>query len=497
MQSTRLHPNISVLIEFALILAPLAALWWIAHTHTQGATHAWVVTAGVVALSAAGLALRSALRRAHGGLDAAIAAARKISSGDLHTQFETRAAGELGRLMAAMQEINDRMLKIIGDARHSANSLAATSSLISRDNVVLQGRADSQARALEQTCSAMETFNLTVQQNADHAEEAEQLAASASQYAQAGGVAMEQVVQTMGSIKDSSRKIVDIIGLIDSIAFQTNILALNAAVEAARAGEHGRGFAIVASEVRTLAQRAAGASKDIRALIHKSVETVNSGSTLVDGAGKTIAQIVSSVQSLTGIVQHIGEASGQQRMSITSLNEKIAQVVRKNDTTNRLYADVIKASNTLSEQAVILLKALAHFDIGVQENGTAEEAQAMVEKGVQFLQAHGREAFLAEVNRMAEGQFVERDLYLMALTANDYRFVGHGLNPRILGVDSRNSKNVENKFYIRELVDTARRDGQGWYEYKWNHPITNEVKVKSTYFHCVGDLVIACGAYKD
>jgi len=497
MSSTRIQSSTSILIEFGLLMGPVAGLWWTAYANTGGGVRNWIAIAGIFAAAAFAFALWSSLRRARGGLLPAIDAAHRIRDGELQVQLESNAAGELGQLLTAIQEANDRMLHVVSDLRAGASSVAGTSSLISRDNIVLQGRAESQARALEQTCAAMEEFNLTVQQNAHHAEEAEQLAASASQYAQAGGSAMTEVVETMGSIKDSSRKIVDIIGLIDSIAFQTNILALNAAVEAARAGDHGRGFAIVASEVRTLAQRAASASKDIRALIHQSVETVNKGSTLVNGAGKTISQIVTSVESLTGIVKHIGEASGQQRNGITTLNEKIAHVVRKNDTTSRLYADVIKAANMLNDQSVTLIKTLSGFNTGVRENGTPAEAQAMVEKGVAYLEAQGREAFLAEINRMSEGQFVERDLYLMALTADDYRFVGHGINPRILGVDSRNSKNVENKFYIRELVDSAKRDGQGWYEYQWNHPITNEVKVKSTYFHRVGDLVIACGAYKD
>jgi methyl-accepting chemotaxis protein len=497
MPSTRLHPAVLPLLLFALVLAPLAVFWWMAFHNTVGVARFWVTLGGLAALTALGFGLRSALTRGGGDLHSIIEAARKIGDGDLRARFDTDASGELGQLAGALQNINDRTLKVVSDARSGAMSVAGMASQISRDNIVLQGRADSQARALEQTSEAMEDFNRTVQQNADNSEQAERLAASASEYAQAGGGAMSQVVQTMGSIQESSRKIVDIIGLIDSIAFQTNILALNAAVEAARAGEHGRGFAIVASEVRTLAQRAAGASKDIRALIHKSVETVNSGSKLVDGAGKTIGQVVSSVESLTGIIKHIGAASGEQRGGIASLNEKVAQVVRKNDTTNRLYADVIKTSDALSERAAALVKSLSSFNTGVREYGTAAEAQAMVENGVAFLQSYGREAFLAEVNKLGEGQFVERDLYLMALTAGDYKFVAHGINPRILGVDSRNSKNVDGKFYIRELVDTARRDGQGWYEYKWNHPITNEVKVKSTYFHCAGDLVIACGAYKD
>jgi hypothetical protein len=307
---------------------------------------------------------------------------------------------------------------------------------------------------------------------------------------------MEQVVTTMGSIKESSRKIVDIIGLIDAIAFQTNILALNAAVEAARAGEHGRGFAIVASEVRTLAQRSANAAKEIRGLIHKSVETVNSGSGIVDGAGKTIADIVSSVESLAQIVKNIGTVSDQQLGGIASVNSKIVEVARKNDAATRLFTEVIEASNNLNEQAVALLKSMSGFNIGIRENATPEEARAMVERAVEFLNGHGRDALCADVNKLSAGQFVERDLYIMVLNIDDYKFVAHGLNPRVLGADIRNSKNIEGKYYMRELVDKGKHEGQGWVEYKWNHPVTNEVIDKATYVQRVGDLVIACGAYK-
>jgi hypothetical protein len=393
--------------------------------------------------------------------------------------------------------LNERMFKLVSDVRVRTTTVVGTSAQVGRDNETLRVRTEMILGSLQQTVEAMERLNSTVQQNADQAQQADELVTSASRHARNGGTAMEQVVHTMGSIQNSSRKIVDIIGLIDSIAFQTNILALNAAVEAARAGEHGRGFAVVASEVRTLAKRSATAAKEIKTLIHESVETVASGSKLVNDAGKTMSEIVSSVESLTGIIQNISDASNEQRSGIGTVNAKIGEVTRINKTNTHLFNDLINASNTLNEHAVVLLKSLAGFNLGIREYGTAEEAQAMVKRGVEFLKSNGKEAFVAEVNKLASGQFIERDLYLIVVDINSYKFVAHGVNPRVINFDSRGSKDPDGKVYMKDMVDTARSTADGWIEYKYNHPVTGEMKVKASYFVRVGDLVVACGAYKE
>ena len=354
-----------------------------------------------------------------------------------------------------------------------------------------------QLKSLEQTSRAMEQLNATVGANAEQVRQAHDLVLSTSRHAREGGNAMAQVVSTMGSIQASSSKIVDIIGLIDSIAFQTNILALNAAVEAARAGEHGRGFAVVASEVRTLARRSAESAKEIKALISESVQTVEAGNTLVGAAGKTITSIVSSIDSLTHIVSGIGATSKAQLENIDTVNQNVTELTRLNKGNAKLFVDVIKASEVLNQHAVTLLKSLTGFNLGIRENGTADEAAAMVKRGVEFLRAHGEQAFLDEVNKLAQGRFIERDLYLLAVDMSDYKFVAHGVNPRVLKYDSRLSKDVDGRTYMKELVDLAKIKGQGWIEYKGNHPVTNEVKVKTCYFEKVGNLAIACGAYKD
>ncbi len=497
MRTAKLRLSTQLLFSFGLILSLLCGMWWVALVSTQGSTHSWLVVGGIVAVLLAGFAMWFAMRQVTGAFLQPIMAARKIVSGDLTAKFDNGGTGELDDLMLAMSGLNERMFTLVNDVRVRSTTVVGTSSQVSRDNETLRVRTEMQLASLQQTAVALGQLNSTVEQNTEQAKQADELVASAWRHARNGGTAMGQVVHTMGSIRDSSRKIVDIISLIDSIAFQTNILALNAAVEAARAGEHGRGFAVVASEVRVLAKRSATAAKEIKSLINESVETVTAGSKLVDGAGKTMSEIVASVESLTGIIQNISDAGSEQRSDIGTVNAKIKEVTRINQSNAQLFTDVIAASSTLNEHAVTLLTSLAGFKLGIREQGTADEACAMVKRGVEFLKTHGKELFLADVNKLAKGQFVERDLYLMVLNVNDHRFVAHGVNPRVVNFDSRQTKDVDGKFYMAELIDLAKRSNEGWIEYKFNHPVTYQIKEKASYVQRVGDLAIACGAYKN
>ncbi|MDM0084086.1 methyl-accepting chemotaxis protein, partial [Variovorax sp. J31P179] len=232
----------------------------------------------------------------------AVKVAQSVAAGDLTSRVEARTTDETGQLMRALKEMNDSLVKIVGEVRTGTDTIATASGQIATGNQDLSSRTEEQASSLEETAASMEELTSTVKQNADNARQANQLAVSASEVAVKGGSVVSQVVDTMGSINASSRKIVDIIGVIDGIAFQTNILALNAAVEAARAGEQGRGFAVVASEVRSLAQRSAAAAKEIKTLIGDSVEKVEEGSKQVAEAGKTMEEIVDSVKRVTDIM---------------------------------------------------------------------------------------------------------------------------------------------------------------------------------------------------
>jgi methyl-accepting chemotaxis protein len=483
-------------LDFGLVQAPLCALWWMALVNGQDGTRQWTVVGGVVAVILTLLASWFMANRADGTISAPIAAAKQIVAGNLTAKIEVDGTGELRELMEAMNALNERMFKLIGDVRVRSTTVVSTSSQVSRDSETLRVRTEMQIASLQKTTEAMTRLNEIVQQNAEQTKQADELVASASTHAVDGGKAMGQAVTTMGSIRDSSRKIVDIIALIDSIAFQTNILALNAAVEAARAGEHGRGFAVVASEVGTLAKRSATAAKEIKSLINESVKTISTGSKLVDQAGATMSSIVSSVSSLTGIIQRISSASIEQRSGIESVNGQIGELTRLNKSNTHMFADIIKASGTLNEHAVTLLKSIAGFNLGIREHGTPEEAHAMVKRAVEYLKQHGKDQFLAEVNKTDKGQFIERDLYVIAIDMSSGKYVGHGVNTRVLKYDARLSKDSNGRSYMTEMIDQAKHNGEGWIEYTNNHPVTNELLSKSSFFQRVGDLVVASGAYK-
>ncbi|MCY0913305.1 methyl-accepting chemotaxis protein [Massilia antarctica] len=296
-------------------------------------------------------------------LKAAVALAGTVASGDLSTRFGPAARDEIGDLMRALQAMNDALTRVVSQVQNGTKAIAIGSTGIAAGNLDLSARTEQQASSLEETAAAMEELTSTVRQNADNAHQANQLALAASQVARKGGAIVGQVVDTMGSIEASSRKIVDIIGVIDGIAFQTNILALNAAVEAARAGEQGRGFAVVASEVRTLAQRSAGAAREIKALIGDSVAQVSNGTRLVREAGSTIGDVVDSVARVTDIMSEISAAGNEQRAGIGQVNQAIAQMDQVTQQNAALVEEAAAAAASLEEQAARLAHVAAGFTL--------------------------------------------------------------------------------------------------------------------------------------
>lgn len=319
---------------------------------------------GVLLAAAIGLWLIKAIT---GPLRDAISIARRVAAGDLAQKIEIDTDNEMGQLFEALKEMNDSLANTVGQVRSGTETITQASQEIAAGNADLSARTESQASSLEETASSMEELTSTVKQNADNARQANQLVVSASVYAVKGGEVVGQVVNTMGSIKDSSRKIVDIIGVIDGIAFQTNILALNAAVEAARAGEQGRGFAVVATEVRNLAQRSAGAAKEIKSLIGDSVEKVDAGSKLVDEAGKTMDEIVTSVKHGADIMSEISAASQEQSAGIEEVNRAIAQMDELTQQNAALVEQAAAAAESMQEQSSTLAQAVSVFTLA--QNG--------------------------------------------------------------------------------------------------------------------------------
>jgi methyl-accepting chemotaxis protein len=293
----------------------------------------------------------------------AVNVANAVASGDLTSRIDVTSNNETGRLMLALKQMNDNLVDLVSKVRTSTDSIYTASSEIASGNSDLSQRTEEQASSLEETASSMEELTSTVKQNADNARQANQLASSASEVAVKGGAVVEQVVQTMSAINDSSKKIVDIISVIDGIAFQTNILALNAAVEAARAGEQGRGFAVVATEVRTLAQRSAAAAKEIKELIGDSVSKVEDGTRLVDEAGATMSEIVNSVKHVTDIMAEISAASQEQSSGIEQVNQAVAQMDEATQQNAALVEEAAAAAESMQEQAHALSQAVAVFKL--------------------------------------------------------------------------------------------------------------------------------------
>jgi methyl-accepting chemotaxis protein len=341
----------------------------------------WQVLSGVIALAIGAVLAWVISRSITVPLQQAVTIARRVADGEL----DVRTTGVIGRdeitdLLQALQAMSGNLSRIVGQVRSGTETIAVASREIASGNADLSSRTESQASSLEQTASSMEQLTETVRQNADNAQQANQMVTSASGVALRGGAVVGQVVSTMSAITDSAHKIVDIIGVIDGIAFQTNILALNAAVEAARAGEQGRGFAVVASEVRSLAQRSAAAAKEIKGLIGDSVDKVEAGTRLADEAGRTMQEIVSSVQHVANIMAEITAASQEQSAGIAEVNQAISQMDEMTQQNSALVEQASAAAESLQQQAVLLTQAVALFKL--EQDGQEHAAKVATQKGL-------------------------------------------------------------------------------------------------------------------
>jgi methyl-accepting chemotaxis protein len=322
-----------------------------------------VLAVGVLfAAAIGGVLLRGIITPLHEAIDIA----NKVAKGDLSKEIEVGSKNEIGMLLQAMHDMADGLAAIVAEVRVDTEHVATAAGQIAAGNLDLSARTEQEASSLEETASTMEQITATVKRNAEHSSEANQLAKSASDVAVKGGEVVAQVVDTMGSISASANKIVDIISVIDGIAFQTNILALNAAVEAARAGEQGRGFAVVASEVRTLAQRSAAAAKEIKELIGDSSEKVDAGSRLVGQAGATMDEILQSITRVAQIMGEITTASNEQTSGIEQVNVAIAQMDEVTQRNAALVEQSAAAAQSMQEQAENLTRMVSVFKLGAR-----------------------------------------------------------------------------------------------------------------------------------
>ncbi|MGZ8292967.1 MAG: methyl-accepting chemotaxis protein [Telluria sp.] len=331
----------------------------------------------MLAAAAVGISLGIAVlttRSITGPLSYAVKVARRVAEGDLTSVINIKSRDEMGQMLEALKHMNASLIKIVADVRVGTESISSASGQIASGNLDLSIRTEQQAASLGNTSGSIRELSETVQQNADNARQANQLAANASEVAVRGGSVVSRVVDTMGSITASSKKIVDIIGVIDGIAFQTNILALNAAVEAARAGEQGRGFAVVASEVRSLAQRSAAAAKEIKNLIGDSVDKVQEGSALVEQAGVTMREVVDSVRRVTDIMAEITAASQEQSAGIAEVKHTILEMDETTQQNAALVEEAAAAASSMQDQAANLARVVSVFKLDTAAQRAANVA---------------------------------------------------------------------------------------------------------------------------
>ena len=345
-----------------------------------------LISFGVIALLLGSLFAFTLTRSIVRPIQQASDSARNISDGDLTQTIHSEGSDEAAELLLSLRDMQASLVKVVASVRSGSESVSTASAEIAQGNHDLSARTESQASALEETAASMEELSATVKQNADNARQANQLAQSASTVAVKGGEVVAQVVDTMKGINDSSKKISDIISVIDGIAFQTNILALNAAVEAARAGEQGRGFAVVASEVRSLAGRSADAAKEIKSLINASVERVEQGSALVDQAGVTMTEVVSSIRRVTDIMGEISAASTEQSLGVAQVGEAVTQMDQATQQNAALVEEMSAAASSLKTQAQELVSTVSVFKLNHGEGGFSSGSQHHAPAGVNYSQ---------------------------------------------------------------------------------------------------------------
>lgn len=418
--------------------------------------------------------------------------ARQVAAGDLFEKIEAQGTGDAGELFDALHGMIRSLKQIALNVRHSVDAIHSATKEITAGNNNLSRRTTEQASNLEETASSMEQFTSTTRQNAQNCDRASDLAADAVNVAVKSGAVMDRVVATMNLITESAGKIVDVIGVIENIAFQTNLLALNASVEAARAGEQGLGFAVVAGEVRALAQRAAEAAREIKALIDNSVSRIDEGATLVQEAGTTIGELATTVNQVSQIIGEIAAASNEQSAGITQVNEVIVQMDTVTQHNVALVEKLAASASALDEQASRLGASVRALRIDSRDAAVA--AQALVKQAVEYLKQYGREQAIRAYHD-PNGAFVQGDLYIVLYDMNGNN-VAHGANAQSRGKNLIDAKDADGKYFMRERVALARERNSFWQDYKFLNPVTRHIESKSSYFERVGDLLVGCGIYK-
>lgn len=479
-------------------------LWWMRRWHLPGklatlgvliavvlaataAAPGWGGVVGAVALLYALLALYLSLSSDLEGLSRAM---KQTTNGDLSTRAGVYGQDEVGAMAQSLDQMVLTLSSMVADIRSNAALVAHAGQSLAQGNRSLADRTEQQAANLEQTAASVEQLSSAVQNNAHTARSADARAADVRKAADAGAEAMARAVQSVEAIQQSARRMTEIIGVIDSIAFQTNILALNAAVEAARAGEQGRGFAVVAGEVRTLAKRSGDAAREIRELIGASVSQVEASAGLIRSAGDGIANMAGGIRSVAASMTEISGSSAEQSTGLSEVSSAVQQLDQITQHNAQMVSHAVQQAEALEQRASTLSRAVAAFRL---QQGTADEAVALVQKAVALHKTTSEDQFLRSLTDKSQ-PFHDRDMYVFVLdSAGTYRAFGG--NPAKVGTRVQDIPGIAGDRLVSDIVAQADR-APGWVEYDINNPATGAVQTKMSYVSRVGDLYVGCGVYK-